>query len=199
MIWNTPAELHAALNDLPAVLLLLALAFEIAGGITKRESLRATGFWMLTAGGGGALLALISGLRAEESIEHGGSVHLVMERHETLAITTTVIFVGLAAWRIWRRRAMPSRERAVFLGVGTLGVLFLLWTAHLGGTIVFRHGGGIPSSVMEGAMQERTTGHSHAPGEEHDVAPGDEARGAEGAEAAEEHTHAPDTPAHEHE
>ncbi len=168
MLWNTAAELHAALNDLPVVLLLLALVFDILGGALKRESLRAAGFWTLVAGAGGAVLALVSGLRAEDSIEHGGSVHLVLERHETLAIVTTVLFGGLALWRIIRYRGMTKNERPAYWVVGALGALFLIWTSHVGGTIVYRHGGGIPTSVMEGALQERSTGHAHASGEEHE-------------------------------
>lgn len=192
-MWQTPAELHAALNDLPAVLLLLTLAFEVAGGITRRESLRAAGFWTLVIGAVGALLALVSGLRAESTIEHGGSVHMVMERHETLAITVTVLYGVLAAWRIWRRTTMAGRERNVYLlGLG-LGALLVIWTSHVGGTVVFRHGGGVPTSVLEGALAERTVPHTHGPGEEH----GSGTEEADSA-AAGEHEHAPGTPEHEH-
>ena len=197
MFWNTAAELHAALNDFPVVLLLVSIVFDVVGGATKRDSLKQAGFWTLVAGAAGVILALISGLRAEGSIEHGGSVHLVMERHQTLAITTTVLFVGLALWRILRHRRMTANERPVYLMIGTVGILFLVWTAHLGGTIVFRYGGGIPTTVLEGAMQERAINHSHAPGEEHgddDVSPDSAVTPSE---AEEEHAHPPGTPEHE--
>ncbi len=42
-----------------------------------------------------------------------------------------------------------------------LGVLGLLWTAHLGGTVVYEFGGGVPTTVLEGALQERSMSHSH--------------------------------------
>ena len=198
MFWNTSAELHAALNDLPVVLLLVSIVFDVVGGAIKRDSLKQAGFWTLVVGAAGVILALVSGLRAEDSIEHGGSVHLVIERHETLAIVTTVLFVGLALWRIVRHRSMTANERPVYLMIGTVGVLFLTWTAHLGGTIVFRHGGGIPTTVMEGAMEERAIGHSHAPGEEHEAeAPADTTATAD--ESEDDHAHPPDTPEHEHE
>ncbi len=197
MLWNTSAELHAALNDFPIVLLLVSIVFDVVGGATKRDSLKQAGFWTLVAGAAGVILALISGLRAEGSMEHGGSVHLVMERHQTLAITTTVLFVGLALWRILRHRRMTANERPVYLMIGTVGILFLVWTAHLGGTIVFRHGGGIPTAVLEGAMQERAIDHSHATGEEHDDDASPDSAVASGEE--EEHAHPPGTPEPEHE
>jgi hypothetical protein len=66
----------------------------------------------------------------------------------------------------------------------------VLWTAHVGGTIVYGYGGGVPTSVLQGALEERTTGHTHAPGEEHDAAATDST-------AEEEHTDPPGTPEHE--
>ena len=38
-------RLHAALNDLPAALLLVAVLFDLAGALTRRPSLRTAGFW----------------------------------------------------------------------------------------------------------------------------------------------------------
>jgi uncharacterized membrane protein len=171
MFPDTVAQWHAALNDFPSILLLMAIGFEFAGAVTKRESLRAAGFWTLMVGAAGAVLALWSGLSAEETIEHGGSMHLVMERHETMGIWITVILVGLAAWRVVRRTTMAGLESKAFYTVAALGAAFMMWTAHVGGTIVFEYGGGIPSTVLEGALQERTMEHSHAEGEEHDDDP----------------------------
>ena len=38
-------RLHAALNDLPAALLLVAVMFDILAAVTKRASFRTVGFW----------------------------------------------------------------------------------------------------------------------------------------------------------
>jgi uncharacterized membrane protein len=198
-MWQTAAEWHAALNDLPPALLLASIVFDLVGSATKRDALKAAGFWTLVAGAGGAVLALASGLRAEDTIEHGEAVHRVMERHEAFAITVTVVFGALALWRIWRRGTLPGQERAVYLFAATLGTAMVLWVAHLGGTIVFRHGGGVPTQVMQQALTERTAEHEHEPGEEHD-----EPAGAPSADTAATqpdsggHTHAPGTPPHNH-
>ncbi|MBI2072674.1 MAG: hypothetical protein HYT81_06515, partial [Gemmatimonadetes bacterium] len=83
MLFDTAAEWHAALNDLPPALLLASVIFDWLGTATKRDSLKAAGFWALVAGVVGAAFAVASGLRAEGSIEHGETVHRVMEQHET--------------------------------------------------------------------------------------------------------------------
>jgi uncharacterized membrane protein len=166
--------------------------------------LKATGFWMLVTGAVGGLLAVATGLRAEEEIEHGESVHLVMERHEAFAITLTVLFVLLAAWRVWRRAGMPRRERPVYLGLLGVGALWTLWTTHIGGTIVFDFAGGVPTDVMQGALSERAAPHEHAPGAEHadsagaSTVPQPGAQGTDTTATDTAHIHPPGTPPHEH-
>jgi uncharacterized membrane protein len=193
MFPETAAQWHAALNDFPSILLLLALGFEIAGGLTRRDSLKATGFWMLVTGAVGALLAVATGLRAEDEIEHGETVHLVMERHETFAIGVTVLFVLLAAWRVWRRAGMNHRERPVFLGLLGIGALWTLWTAHIGGTIVFDFGGGVPTDVLQGALSERAAPHTHGSGVVENPAADSTA-----ADTVQVHVDPPGTPPHQH-
>ncbi|NIM49824.1 MAG: DUF2231 domain-containing protein [Gemmatimonadales bacterium] len=195
MLPETAAQWHAALNDFPSILFILALAFDLVGEATKRDSLRATGFWLLVVGAAGTILALVSGLIAEESIEHGGSVHLVMERHETLAISVAILFGVLAAWRIWRKGNLRPKERPTYLTISAVGVLAVLWTAHVGGTIVYGYGGGVPTPVLEGALAERAAGHAHEPGEEHD----DNTAEADSSAQGDDHTDPPGTPEHEHE
>src|SRR3990172_127269 len=111
MLFDTAAEWHAALNDLPPALLLASVIFDWLGSATKRDSLKAAGFWALVAGVAGAALAVTSGLLAEGSIEHGETVHRVMERHETWAIAVGVGFALLAAWRIWRKGVLGPPRR----------------------------------------------------------------------------------------
>lgn len=204
-MWQTAAELHAALNDLPAALLVGAVAFEILGIALKRDSLKSAGFWMLIMGAAGALAAILSGLRAEDTIEHGNATHMLMERHQSLAITTGVVFGVLALWRIIRRKAMGRVERPVYLAVAVAGVALLSYVAHLGGNLVFRYGAGVPTATLESAIQDRAAGHQHAPGEEHEHAEGEahdtaaavDSVGAAG-QASEEHSHPPGTPPHQH-
>src|SRR2546427_5963029 len=122
-------RLHAALNDLPAALLLAAVLFDLAGALLRRPPLRVAGFWTLVAGAVGAVLAVVSGLQAEEHIDHGEAVHRLMGTHETLALITLGIFAVLALWRIVRERRMGGTERAVVLAISLGGTGMLLATA----------------------------------------------------------------------
>jgi uncharacterized membrane protein len=159
-------RLHAALNDLPAALLLTAVVFDLLAAATQRASLRQVGFWTMIAGAVGGAAAVISGLQAEEHIDHGEAVHEIMETHEKLALITLGIFAVLALWRIFRERRMGGTERGLtlLLSVGGLGVLIA--TAVYGGKLVFDHAAGIPSPVLRTELMERAEGHHHHEGEE---------------------------------
>ena len=201
-------RLHAALNDLPAALLLLAVLFELASVILRRASLRVAGYWTLVTGAVGGVLAVLSGLQAEEHIAHGEAVHAIMETHETLALITLGIFAVVALWRIVRESRMGGTERGVVLVLSLVGLGVLLTTAAYGGKLVFDHAAGIPTPVLEEEMHERAEGHHHHgagdEADEHDehvheeAAPADSAHGAAPADsiAPAGHTHPPGTPPH---
>lgn len=154
-MWPTAPEWHAALNDLPTGLVLASLVFDLVGSATNKEGLKTAGYWTLVGGTVGALLAVASGLIAERAMEHGESVHRLVERHQFLALAVAGLFVALSGWRIWRRGNLGPAERPQYLMMAAVGVLGMIWVANLGGTIVYRHGGGIPTSVMLEAIEER--------------------------------------------
>jgi uncharacterized membrane protein len=201
-------RLHAALNDLPAALLLAAVLFDLLGALTRRQSFRALGFGTLIAGAVGGVLAVVSGLQAEEHLAHGEAVHQAMETHEELALITLGIFAGVALWRIVRERKMGGAERIAVLVVSLAGTGVLIATAAAGGRLVFEHAAGIPTEVLQSEMHERTEGHHHHGGDGesdeaaehtdgHAPAAGDSvATDTAVAPASAGHTHAPGTPPH---
>jgi uncharacterized membrane protein len=187
-------RLHAALNDLPAALLLAAAFFELLALVTRKESFRLVSFWTLIVGAIGGVAAVLSGLQAEENIAHGDEVHRVMETHELLAFITLGIFGTLAVWRIWRERRMGATERALGLALTLGGAGVLIATATYGGRLVFDHAAGIPTEVLTSEAAQRTESHEHAPG----AAP--MAGDTTGAPAAGgDHVDPPGTPPHSHE
>jgi uncharacterized membrane protein len=186
-------RLHAALNDLPTALLLTAVLFDLAALVTRKENFRQVSFWTIIFGAIGGAAAVLSGLRAEEHIEHGEAVHRVMERHEQLALITLGVFGVLALWRVLRERRMGLGERSLVLLLSVGGVGVLLATANLGGRLIFEHAAAIPSKVLQAELQERTTEHQHL-GE-----PGAAGlRDTSAAKAGSDHVDPPGTPPHTH-
>jgi uncharacterized membrane protein len=192
-------EFHAAVNDLPAALLLAAVLFDLAGAFTKRESLSSAGLWCLVLGVLGTLAAIGSGLMAEEGLDHTDRAHAVMETHETLAFIVLGIFGPLLVWRLLRRGVWRPRELPIALTAGVIGVALMVVTTRLGGGLVFDHAMGLSTPALQEIVGERT-GHGGSD-HEHDApaaaagdsaAPGDSAAG-----AAAPHPHRDSTP-HRH-
>ncbi len=184
MLDYTWAKLHAALNDLPAALLLAAVLFDLAGWALKRETLRAVGFWTLWGGVVGGWAAYLSGRMAEDAIDHGEAIHQLMLRHERLALYVMLLFTVMLVWKLWRRgRLSPIEDLTVrLLGIGGLALLML--TANLGGRAVFDHAAGVSNEDLVTEARDRKVELPTAPQSRPDSAGG--------------HEHAPGAPAHEH-
>jgi len=155
---------HAAVNDLPAALLFTTVLFDVAAGLTKRASLQAAALWTLWAGVVGGWVAVLAGLRAEDVIEHGEAIHDLMEMHETLALTTMGIFTAVLAWKLFRRARLSGAEELGLRALSLAGLVGIIWTAVLGGKLVFEHAAGIPNATMQAEMMNRAAEHTHAPG-----------------------------------
>ena len=61
-LFNTAAEWHAALNDLPPTLFGASVGFGLLGSAFKRDPLKAAGFWSLIGGVLGAVRGVAAGL-----------------------------------------------------------------------------------------------------------------------------------------
>ena len=166
-------RLHAAINDLPVALLLVAVLFDLGGWLLKRESLRWAGLWTLWAGVLGGWAAVVAGKLAEEALEHGDAIHDLMERHERLAYITMGVFTVVLVWKMLRRFSLPPAEEWATRALSVLGVAGIVWVGAIGGKLMFEHAAGLKSAVMEAEMRDRRAGHEHEPGEaDHVDAPG---------------------------
>jgi uncharacterized membrane protein len=204
-------RMHAVVNDFPPALLVAAVLFQILYLVGKRESFRATAYWTLMLGVVMTGLAILTGLGAEDHIEHGDAVHRVMEEHETLAYWTLGIFAAVALWRLLRESKMGRGERWGALALALVGTGVLVDTGVHGGKLVFDHGAGVSTEVMEAEIKDRAGGHHHGEGEvdeDHDhgggqhgdsmASPAPAPATADSTGKKPTHTDPPGTPPHEH-
>jgi uncharacterized membrane protein len=190
-------RLHAAVNDIPAALLLVAVLFDLVGWAIKRESLMWAGIWTLWAGVVGGWAAVILGELAEERIQHGEAIHEVMKTHEKLALATMTVFTVVLAWKMWRRFQLAGAEDKLLKLVSIVGVALLVGTGMEGGELVFDHAAGIPTSALQAEIVNRAEGHEHEAGEaeHHDEEASDSLLPDSGAQG---HIDPPGTPPHKH-
>jgi uncharacterized membrane protein len=157
----TLVELHAALNDFPPALIVASVAFDLWGAAKKRNEFFTVGYWCLVAGAAMGILAVVSGLLAEDQVQQTPATHQILENHESLGIGLGILFVGLAAWRIWRKNSFSVAEKQSYTMISLTGALALLWLSHLGGTLAYRHAAGVPTDLLQQEIQARADSSSH--------------------------------------
>jgi uncharacterized membrane protein len=158
-------RVHAALNHLPVALLLVTVLFDTGAWITKRESLRAAALWTLWAGVIGGWAAVVAGLQAEEVIDHGNAIHDIMEPHQTLALVTMGVFTVVLVYKLFRRGHLSRMEEPLSRALSFVGLITLIWTAMLGGNMVYEHAAGVPTAALEPEIHDRLLRSHHHDGQ----------------------------------
>jgi uncharacterized membrane protein len=166
--WNS---LHPIIIHFPIVLLLLCPVFIAISAAIKPPKGRPymmAALLVLLLGTISLFVAASTGESASELAERGGTMSAVLESHEALASQTKVIFLGLSvillgmfltprALRRDETRLFSTLLPVAFLALYSVGVLFLVNTAHEGGRLVHEFGvhamlptnGGQASAVRE--------------------------------------------------
>lgn len=143
-------ELHAALVHMPITMLPVALATDAAGRISGSPSLLGAGKVAIAATAGGAAVAAIAGVLAQETTTFDAESRDLLVTHRNLNLGL-IGLTGLMATRR-ARRATPSLG---YFAAGLAGLGVMTYSAYLGGLMVYQHGVGV-----EGAGKLR---HEDAP------------------------------------
>jgi uncharacterized membrane protein len=130
---------------------------------------------ILLLGTGSLFLAASSGEEAAELADRGGGVNAALAAHEDLAAKTEVVFSALSlilvALFLWPRLSGKGESRLTstivpfaYLALYTVGVLFLVNTAHAGGRLV--HEFGVHAMLPQASHQVGAAPAKHTPEEE---------------------------------
>ena len=146
--------LKAALNyhplfvHFPIVLWLGALLFEILAVWRASDELQRTASRLLYLGTCAAVITVLSGLAAKNSVAPGMAQRAV-GIHETLMLTATSLAIALCGFAYFMRRDFPPHLRKVLLlGLVVLGVLLTLG-ADRGAQLVYEYGSAVNWSTAQ--------------------------------------------------
>jgi uncharacterized membrane protein len=146
--------MHPLLIHFPIVLLLVAPLLVVVAACLpppKNRPYLTVALITILLGTLGLFLAASSGEEAAELADRAGGVNAVLAAHESLASTSeivfsvlSILFIGLYLWPIiWRgrqTRISSTTAPLVFLAAYSIGLLFLVNTAHAGGRLVHEFG-----------------------------------------------------------
>ena len=135
-------SLHPLVVHFPIALLLSALALDILALALKRPPIHRIALWNLCLGTIGAAVAVLTGLRAEDVAKHSFEIWKIMNVHERLGITTLILGIMVAGFRLGKRDRLTPRARALTMAVMLIMAATLGTGAYLGGRMVYEFGVG---------------------------------------------------------
>jgi uncharacterized membrane protein len=131
-------ELHAAMIHTPLALLPTAATVDLAAAISGNRHTASLGRQLWLAGAGGGLLAGIAGLAASQEVKSDDA--RTSDMIWLHGIGNTGLVLGALGMVAWRRTHRPTVTQAA-LGLLACGVS--LYTAYLGGEMVYGRGVGV--------------------------------------------------------
>lgn len=133
-------NIHPSLVHFPIALLSIFFLLELLGSLFHREGLRQSASAMLYFGALGAAAAAAAGLYAASFVPHSQEVHGIMEWHERLGITVTILALILSVWRLVVKGMIAGMARAFHLLLATIMMVCMIFGADLGGLMVYGYG-----------------------------------------------------------
>ncbi len=169
-------EVHPSLVHYPIAFLPLAIGADAVGKVTGNRTALRIGKLGMALTAGTAALAGFFGLVAQEEVKlNNDQAGDILTTHRNLNIGFTTLATLMAV-----RRSMRKKPSARYLALGTAAIGAVLYSAYLGGKMVYHHGVGVRAAdgiadghapelrldrmdeVAEHALQDARVGVRHA-------------------------------------
>jgi uncharacterized membrane protein len=141
-----PYQLHPVVDHFSVALLFVAVLVDLfAGSSPSRIWLRYTAVLLMILGALAAGGSFFTGDMEADRIWNalGQPARDVLHRHAQLGEYLAIGFGVLAVWRLMIQSfGFMAGSRAIYLIVAIIGIVFLGYSAHLGGVLVYDYGAG---------------------------------------------------------
>lgn len=152
-------SIHPVFAHFPVALLTLSAVFYFLGASLKKETLLEAGKWTLWSGVLSTAVAVWTGWEAAKVVPHDEETHRIMLLHQNLGYVIFFLGLGLGAWTLAAKSALPKKSRPAFVIVALVLAALVVQQADLGGRMVFLKGAGVGKKSML-----RESGHAHTHG-----------------------------------
>ena len=164
-------NIHPVFVHFPIALFPTALLFFILGRVTGNKPFDLSGrvcLWLATAG---SVIAVVTGLIAEDSIPHNDVIHNIMQTHMIIGYWIVGLGITLSGWSFWHEDHRP-RGFWPFIGLLVIANTLVLQNGDLGGRMVFIEGAAVKpavSTITSGSIEKEPeiehhehSSHQHA-------------------------------------
>ena len=158
---------HPVVVHFPIALTMVAFALALLSNLLKSHRLAiqwaAASHLVLWLAAISAIVAVVFGWLAYNSVNHDDAGHAAMGIHRVWAVSTAGLLLALALWDIKKHllTTILPLYFVVLLGAASASVGATAW---LGGDVVYRHGIGVlslPESEDEGVAHDHVHEHEH--------------------------------------
>ena len=150
-------NIHPLIVHFPIALIIVIFILDFLGVLFKRKSFLSTANILTIFAATGAVMAVISGMVAEESVWHAGEAHELLELHEIIGFIVLGLTLILLIFR-------PAVKKKLFGSLGWVAVLLSFvasmlvgYTGYLGGEMVYKYGAGVQQAEIATAKADSLT------------------------------------------
>lgn len=143
LLYLLPATIHPMVVHFTIAILYLAVLTEVIAYFKKDNFYERAGFLLLGLGVLSTIAAGVAGVVSEHYDIITPPVAALLATHRFFGETTGVIFLIAFAIRFVTRRRKPSRVVLGALLISVVGLVFVTYTGHLGGDLVYNNGLGV--------------------------------------------------------
>lgn len=97
----------------------------------------------------GLAVAVGTGLFQIDSQVTSGNLREAFEVHQNLAYYSLSLFYIVFLWYAVRRKKMATGESWLLLAVHLVAICLVLYTAYMGGVLVYEHGAGVKPVLQQ--------------------------------------------------
>lgn len=152
-------NIHPLVVHFPIAFLTSFFLIEIIASFRSKPHYQQLASLLLYLGTMTAVLTVVAGFIAASSVAHGDNVHLIMEKHEFLGVTTLILALVLSGWRAANKgEQLKGAGKNLFLLLSALMCLSMSLGADLGGLMVYKYG-----VAVKAVPQATQQSHQHQP------------------------------------
>jgi uncharacterized membrane protein len=152
-------NIHPMFVHFPIAFLVAFFVLDVMGAFGYKAQWRSVASWFLYLGTLAAMATVATGIIAASTVEHGGNVHDIMERHEHIGVTVLILSCVLSIWRMSVKNLICDIKNSIFMMLSTALCILIFLGADLGGLMVYKYG------VSVAGVHQESHDHNHAVGD----------------------------------
>ena len=147
-------NIHPLIVHFPIALIIVIFILDFLGVLFKKKSFLSTANILTIFAALGALMAVVTGMIAEESVWHPGEAHEMLELHEAIGFIILGLMLVLLIFRPAVKKKLLGKLGWVAVFLSFAASLLVGYTGYLGGEIVYKYGTGVQQAEIETARAD---------------------------------------------